>query len=50
MEAPAEAPPEVKLVDVYRGVVPLVGIQLGTLLLVMLLPFLTAWLPILALE
>lgn len=44
------APPEVTLMDVYRGVVPLVGIQLGTLLLVLLLPFLATWLPILVFE
>lgn len=40
------APPEVRLVDLYRGVVPFVGLQLLGLLLVMLLGGpLVLWLP-----
>ncbi len=40
------APPGVKMEDVYRGVAPLVAIQLATLLAVMLLPFLATSLPV----
>lgn len=39
------SPPSVKLSDVYRGAVPLVGIQLTTLFLVMGFPLLATWLP-----
>jgi len=40
------APPEVKLLDLYRGVVPFVGLQLLGLLLVLLLGGpLVLWLP-----
>ena len=39
------SPPSVKLSDVYRGAIPLVGIQLATLFLVMAFPLLATWLP-----
>ena len=39
------SPPSVKLSDVYRGAIPLVGIQLTTLFLVMGFPLLATWLP-----
>jgi len=39
------APPEVRLGDCYRGVVPFVLIQLAVLLLVFLFPALALWLP-----
>lgn len=39
------APPEVRTVDIYRGVIPFVLIQLGTLLLLSLWPELATWLP-----
>ena len=39
------SPPSVKLSDVYRGAVPLVGIQVATLFLVMSFPILATWLP-----
>lgn len=44
------APPSLKLADVYRGIVPLVGIQLLSLLLVMMLPGFATWLPSMLLE
>ncbi|MGB0211910.1 TRAP transporter large permease subunit, partial [Algiphilus sp.] len=39
------APPEVRTLDIYRGVVPFIGIQLVILLLVALVPVLATWLP-----
>lgn len=42
------APPEVKLSDIYRGIVPIVGIQLLTIALVLAMPWLATWLPIYA--
>ncbi len=39
------APPEVKTQDIYRGVMPYIGIQLAGLGLVMLFPALATWLP-----
>ena len=39
------APPEVKTQDIYRGVVPYIGIQVAALVLVMLFPALATWLP-----
>ncbi|MCZ6558860.1 MAG: TRAP transporter large permease subunit [SAR324 cluster bacterium] len=44
------SPPSIKLTDVYRGIVPLVFIQLAMVNMVMLLPALATWLPTLALE
>lgn len=44
------APPEVRLIDVYRGVVPLLALQALMVGLVMILPGLAVWLPMLALE
>ncbi|GAA6209807.1 hypothetical protein NBRC116601_31000 [Cognatishimia sp. WU-CL00825] len=38
-------PPEIKLLDIYRGVVPFVLLQLTGLALVFLLPQLATWLP-----
>ena len=44
------SPPSIKLTDVYRGIVPLVAIQVALVILVMLIPALATWLPALALE
>jgi TRAP-type mannitol/chloroaromatic compound transport system permease large subunit len=39
------APPEVRTADIYRGVIPFVGIQLLVLLVIALWPGLATWLP-----
>jgi tripartite ATP-independent transporter DctM subunit len=39
------APPEVKLQDIYKGVVPFVGLQLTGLVICILFPQLILWLP-----
>ncbi len=39
------APPEVKITDIYRGVIPIVGAQLFVIALVMCFPALAQWLP-----
>lgn len=39
------APPEVRTVDIYRGVLPFIGIQLFALILVFSFPALATWLP-----
>ncbi len=39
------APPVVRTVDIYRGAIPFIGIQIGILLLVALIPALATWLP-----
>ena len=39
------APPEVKTSDIYRGIVPFVGLQLVALVLVFCFPGLATWLP-----
>ena len=39
------APPEVATMDIYRGVVPFVLIQLGMLFILALVPELATWLP-----
>jgi len=39
------APPEVRTLDIYRGVVPFIGLQLLLLLLLVLWPQLATWLP-----
>jgi tripartite ATP-independent transporter DctM subunit len=39
------APPEVKTMDIYRGVIPFIGLQIVMLLLVILFPALVTWLP-----
>ncbi len=41
-------PPEVKLVDIYKGVVPFIVLQLIGLLIVILFPQLVIWLPAVA--
>jgi TRAP-type mannitol/chloroaromatic compound transport system permease large subunit len=38
-------PPEVKLVEIYRGVVPFIVLQLIALVLVFVFPELVTWLP-----
>jgi len=38
-------PPSVKLIDIYRGVVPFIILQLLAIVLVFLFPELTTWLP-----
>ncbi|MEO1471936.1 MAG: TRAP transporter large permease subunit, partial [Pseudomonadota bacterium] len=39
------APPEVRTIDIYRGVVPFVLIQIGAITLVWIFPGLATWLP-----
>ncbi len=39
------APPEIKTGDIYRGVIPFVGMQLLALVLVFIFPGLATWLP-----
>jgi TRAP-type mannitol/chloroaromatic compound transport system permease large subunit len=39
------APPEVKTLDIYRGVVPFIGLQLLAVALIWFLPSLATWLP-----
>ena len=39
------APPEVKTSDIYRGIIPFVGLQLVALVLVFCFPGLATWLP-----
>ncbi len=39
------APPEITLVDIYRSIVPFVGIMILTIVIVMVFPQLTLWLP-----
>ena len=41
----AMAPPEITLVDIYRSIVPFVGIMIVTIIIVMAFPQLTRWLP-----
>jgi tripartite ATP-independent transporter DctM subunit len=41
----AMAPPEITLVDIYRSIVPFVGIMILTIIIVMAFPQLTLWLP-----
>ena len=41
----AMAPPEITLVDIYRSIVPFVGIMLVTIAIVIAFPQLTLWLP-----
>ncbi len=38
-------PPEIKLVDIYRGVVPFILLQLTGLIIIMIWPELVTWLP-----
>ena len=38
-------PPEVQTTDIYRGVLPFVGMQVLALLLCVIFPFLITWLP-----
>jgi tripartite ATP-independent transporter DctM subunit len=39
------APPEVKTGDIYRGVIPFIGLQVAATVLVFLFPTLATWLP-----
>ena len=39
------APPEVRTLDIYRGIIPFVVIQLGVLALIAAVPALATWLP-----
>ncbi|MEL6991533.1 MAG: TRAP transporter large permease subunit, partial [Pseudomonadota bacterium] len=39
------APPEVKTSDIYRGVLPFIGIQIAAFILVFCFPVLATWLP-----
>ncbi|KAA1174215.1 TRAP transporter large permease subunit [Marinobacter salinexigens] len=44
------APPEIKVTDIYRGVVPFIIIQLVALAIVFLIPEIATWLPSVAYE
>jgi TRAP-type mannitol/chloroaromatic compound transport system permease large subunit len=46
----AVAPPEIKIQQIYRGIIPFVGLQILALGLVMLFPDLALWLPRMLLE
>jgi TRAP-type mannitol/chloroaromatic compound transport system permease large subunit len=48
--AKGAAPPEVTLADTYRGVAPLVLVQLLVIALVLIYPGLATWLPSLVME
>jgi TRAP-type mannitol/chloroaromatic compound transport system permease large subunit len=41
----AIAPPDIRLVDMYRGVVPFIALQVVTILLILAFPGLATWLP-----
>jgi len=41
----AMAPPEIGLRDIYRSIVPFVGVMIFALALVMLFPQIALWLP-----
>ena len=41
----AVAPPEIRIQDIYRGIIPFVTIQLLTLILLITFPILVTWLP-----
>ena len=41
----AVAPPEIRIQDIYRGIIPFVMIQIFTLILLILFPKLVTWLP-----
>jgi TRAP-type mannitol/chloroaromatic compound transport system permease large subunit len=39
------APPEIKLGDIYRSIIPFVGVMIVALAVVMLFPQIALWLP-----
>ncbi|MCP4020621.1 MAG: TRAP transporter large permease subunit, partial [Desulfobacteraceae bacterium] len=39
------SPPEIKLADIYKGVIPFIILQLTGLFIVMAWPWLATWLP-----
>jgi TRAP-type mannitol/chloroaromatic compound transport system permease large subunit len=39
------APPEVRTIDIYKGVIPFIGLQVIALVLVAAFPTLATWLP-----
>ncbi|MGN2393698.1 C4-dicarboxylate ABC transporter, partial [Pelomicrobium sp. G1] len=39
------APPEVKTTEIYKGVIPFIGVQIVGLALLMLFPDVATWLP-----
>ena len=41
----AVAPPEIKIQQIYRGIIPFVGLQILALVLVMIFPDIALWLP-----
>jgi TRAP-type mannitol/chloroaromatic compound transport system permease large subunit len=41
----AMAPPEISIWDIYRSIVPFVGVMLVALALVMIFPDIALWLP-----
>lgn len=41
-------PPEIKLIDIYKGVIPFILLQLTGLVLILIFPQLVLWLPIIA--
>jgi TRAP-type mannitol/chloroaromatic compound transport system permease large subunit len=41
----AMAPPEISIIDIYRSVIPFVGVMVVMLVIMMLFPELALWLP-----
>lgn len=41
----AVSPPEIRIQDIYRGIIPFVAIQILTLILLIMFPILVTWLP-----
>jgi TRAP-type mannitol/chloroaromatic compound transport system permease large subunit len=41
----AVAPPEIRIQEIYRGIIPFVMIQILTLILLIIFPKLVTWLP-----
>ncbi len=39
------APPEIKTIDIYKGVIPFIGMQIAVIALVMLFPEIALWFP-----
>jgi len=39
------APPEIKITDIYRGIIPIVAVQMFVIAMVMAFPLLANWLP-----
>jgi len=41
----AMTPPEITLTDIYRSIIPIVGLMLLTMLLILIFPSIAMWLP-----